>query len=167
MTATKNSLLVKKKMDGTIILCEHCGEFLDSFLYPLHLLQKHRDKIHQPFSCAECDEKFETEKSKELHVRSNHSYWLQCQTCKEYFSNSQSLIAHDVREHNSKKYFHCPFCPRIYLSTHGWEKHMKINHKKIYNQGIRHYNEKKFIAFKKNPILLEILPESCVKYFVT
>jgi uncharacterized C2H2 Zn-finger protein len=140
---------------------------LDSFLYPLHLLQKHRDKIHQPFSCAKCDEKFETEKSKELHVRSNHSYWLQCQTCKEYFSNMQSLIAHDVRQHNSKKYFHCPFCPRIYLSTHGWEKHMKINHNKIYNQGIRHYNEKKFIAFKKNPILLEILPESCVKYFVT
>jgi uncharacterized C2H2 Zn-finger protein len=138
MNTTKNSLLKKKKMEGTIILCKHCGEFLDSFLYPLHLLQKHRDRIHQPFSCAQCDQKFATQKTKEIHVRANHLSWLQCKTCKMEFSNPQSLIAHDVREHDSKKYFSCPFCYRIYLTRSGWERHMSINHKKIYNQGIRH-----------------------------
>jgi uncharacterized C2H2 Zn-finger protein len=156
----------QKKSD--VFPCEYCGEFIDSLLLTLHVLQTHKDKIHLPFQCTQegCFQKFDTEKSRANHHRSEHSSWMTCQKCNIEFSNSQSFIAHDVRVHKGDKYYNCPFCSRIYLSTHGWERHMSINHKSIYAQGIRHYHEKKFAAYKNKPLHYKILPKALLDFFL-
>ena len=155
-------------MEDANVLCEYCGHFFSVILYTLHVLQTHRDRLRLTFFCTfkGCSKKFETDESRLLHEQTDHESWMTCTPCNITFSNSQSCIAHNVRVHNSKKYFNCPFCPRIYLSSHGWEKHMKINHQPIYNQGLHHYNEKKFAPYKKKPLCHKILPPTLLNYFL-
>ena len=112
----RNHIKIALELD---LKCEECDhEFCDFRTYERHMKENHYHDIRRtkPFVCADCGDRFITQKTLSMHQAAAKRLNLSCEMCNLTFCNTRQKHQHDLKHHSlsTDDIWKCPECSKLF-----------------------------------------------------
>ena len=111
--ASRGTFIKHKRNNSDHLGQLQCQTFTAKTFKVSELISLNKDETN--FSCLLCNQSEQTESALKKHFAENHLFNVTfiCNTCKEYFPDKTSLIAHSKTSHLTRKFAKTKFCQDI------------------------------------------------------